>query len=165
MRRTPTVVLEVIGRALDKGIFSSATKPVTEADIGHQHIRVIQDGSLQTHPSHHLVSVPTTPVVAFVERDADIDATAKVIVMARFGNGGSSPYAPDVVLVNEWIKPQFINAVVQHHVSFDLQGTSLSKPKRGTYFNLASESEKEGSIIISLGPNETIIDVPERYGS
>ncbi|KAG9256756.1 Aldehyde/histidinol dehydrogenase [Emericellopsis atlantica] len=162
LRRTPGVVLEIIGRALDSDIFTFTSKPATDADIGHRHIRVIQNGTLETCPSHHLVSAPMTPVVAFVERDADIDAAAKAIAIARFSQGGNSPYAPDVVLVNEWIKPQFLTAVVQQHVHISSKDTSPSKPTRGTRSNVATESEKEGSNIISLGQNGTIIDVGDR---
>ena len=38
---------------------------------------------------------------------------AKELVAARFAFGGSSPYAPDLVLVNEFVKEEFLKAAVE----------------------------------------------------
>lgn len=35
---------------------------------------------------------------------------ARTIIAARFGFGGTSPYAPDLVLVNEFVKKDFFEA-------------------------------------------------------
>lgn len=58
----------------------------------------------------HLTSSAKSRCVAIVDRSADIDAAAKAITTARFSFGGYSPYAPDLVLVNEFIKKDFFEA-------------------------------------------------------
>lgn len=59
---------------------------------------------------NQLTSSSTSRCVAIVDRSADIDAAAKAITTARFSFGGSSPYAPDLVLVNEFVKKEFFEA-------------------------------------------------------
>jgi len=46
-----------------------------------------------------------------VDRTADLKLAARELVAARFAFGGSSPYAPDLVLVNEFVKQEFLQAV------------------------------------------------------
>jgi len=48
-----------------------------------------------------------------VDRTADVKLAARELVAARFAFGGSSPYAPDLVLVNEFVKREFLQAVVE----------------------------------------------------
>lgn len=48
--------------------------------------------------------------MAIVDRSADIEAAAQAITTARFSFGGYSPYAPDLVLVNEFVKKEFFEA-------------------------------------------------------
>lgn len=47
-------------------------------------------------------------VIAVVDRTADITAAARAIVRSKCHFQGSSPYAVDLVLVNEWVKKDFI---------------------------------------------------------
>lgn len=46
-----------------------------------------------------------------MDRTADVKLAAKELVAARFAFGGTSPYAPDLVLVNEFVKQAFLQAV------------------------------------------------------
>jgi acyl-CoA reductase-like NAD-dependent aldehyde dehydrogenase len=52
-------------------------------------------------------------VVAVVDRTADFSQAAKHLIRARFSFKGESPYAPDVVLVNEFCMKDFCNAALQ----------------------------------------------------
>ena len=123
---TPRLVLGLISQALDADIFEVTPKPASDADIGHSHVRVLQKGSSTPILTHHIVSNPDAPVVAFVERDADIEAAARAVVTARFAQGGKSPYAPDLVMVNEWVKKDFLSAVVQQQIASTNNGTTFS---------------------------------------
>jgi acyl-CoA reductase-like NAD-dependent aldehyde dehydrogenase len=57
-------------------------------------------------------------VIAIIERDADLQLAAKGVASARFSLRGKSPFAPDLVLVNEWVKKDFLSALVQHTSAF-----------------------------------------------
>lgn len=68
-----------------------------------------------TYPS--LVS-PGSKVVAIIDRTADLALAAEQLVTARFAFGGSSPYAPDIVLVNEFAKEEFVEHVLKYSIRF-----------------------------------------------
>ncbi len=53
-----------------------------------------------------------------VDRTANLELAARELVKARFSFGGRSPYAPDLVAVNEFVQQDFLRAVVQACVSY-----------------------------------------------
>jgi len=61
---------------------------------------------------------PGSKVIAIVDRTADLALAAEQLVTARFAFGGSSPYAPDVVLVNEFAKKDLVQHVLAHSIRF-----------------------------------------------
>lgn len=52
--------------------------------------------------------------VAVIHRTANVIEAANSICTARLRFNGGSPYAPDIVLVNEWVKKDFIQACLQN---------------------------------------------------
>ena len=52
-------------------------------------------------------------VLAVVDRSANIAAAAKAIVSSRCSFQGTSPYAVDIVLVNEWVKNQLLEELMR----------------------------------------------------
>lgn len=58
--------------------------------------------------------------IAVVDRTADVKLAARELVFARFSFGGTSPYGPDIVLVNEFVKQSFVEAVVSECVKLDV---------------------------------------------
>ncbi|KAL1861355.1 hypothetical protein VTK73DRAFT_7130 [Phialemonium thermophilum] len=112
--KTPQIVLGILEQSLDQDIIEvTSARSVADGDINHRHVRVLQNGSSQPHLANHLVSSPDARVVAVVERDANLRAAAELLVGARFGLRGQSPYAPDLVLVNEWVVADFLAAVAE----------------------------------------------------
>ncbi|KAK3378388.1 Aldehyde/histidinol dehydrogenase [Podospora didyma] len=63
-----------------------------------------------TRQEQPLVSPAKGRAVAVVDRTANIEEAARAIVRARLSFGGTSPYAPDLVLVNEFVKEQFVQS-------------------------------------------------------
>lgn len=72
---------------------------------------VIDQESTGNNRSHCLLSSPYEKVVAVVDRSADVNIAAREIVRALRAFKGKSPYAPDLVLVNEFLKEAFLHAV------------------------------------------------------
>ena len=96
---------------------------------------------------------------------------AKALVTARFSFSGKSPYAPDIVLVNEFVKKNFLDAVVQHSIGF-LTGRDSNVIENGklTRFqgqgsgNLPGEIQSEDGVrVVTSGSNCAIMDVKKRY--
>ncbi|KAK4149413.1 hypothetical protein C8A00DRAFT_46978 [Chaetomidium leptoderma] len=161
--RTPRLVLDIIAQALDHDIFETTMTPVSESELDHQHIRVLQNGTDKAHLSHHLVSDPDARVVAIVERDADLNAAAQELVRARFVLRGRSPYAPDVVLVNEWVKREFLEAVVRHTVRFASDEGKKQPPRTSHGQSLSEQVRTEKGVnVLSWSSAGVIVDVTDR---
>ncbi|EEU42946.1 uncharacterized protein NECHADRAFT_95375 [Fusarium vanettenii 77-13-4] len=160
---TPSLVLGLIQESLDKDILEVTSQQVNSADINHPHIRVLQNGSTQSTSNQDLVSNSKSPVLAFVERDADVQAAAKALVSSRFGLGGKSPYAPDVVYVNEWVKKDLLRALVQQSTDFMANPALSRRSVKAAKSDLAKQAEKDGSVnAIASGSGGLILDVEDR---
>ncbi|KAJ4191948.1 hypothetical protein NW755_004083 [Fusarium falciforme] len=160
---TPSLVLGLIQESLDKDILEVTNQQVNLEDINHPHIRVLQNGSTHSTSNQDLVSNSKAPVLAFVERDADVQAAAKALVSSRFGLGGKSPYAPDVVYVNEWVKKDLLRALVQQSTDFMANPAATRKSTKFAKSELSKQAEKDGSVnIISSGSGGLILDVEDR---
>lgn len=159
MLETPPLVLGLMGEALDHDILHVSTTKVHSADLAHRHIRVQQTGSEELL-ANNLVSQPDALVAAVVERDADIHAAARALVLARFGLRGTSPYAPDVVFVSEWVKEEFLVAVTQACVQVLDDGVGSKRRERQGFLD---EVAKEGfASVVSVGKGGVVLDVENR---
>jgi hypothetical protein len=96
---------------------------------------------------------------------------AEALVTARFSFSGNSPYAPDVVFVNEFVKEPFLVAAMNAAVNLTANTSSndFDKHKRshGSTQKLDSlvqaEAENDGvNVISSLGRGK-ILEVTKRY--
>ena len=92
---------------------------------------------------------------------------ARELVAARFAFGGSSPYAPDLVLVNEFVKGEFLSAVVEESRKLvDAARVYGSEKKRGKG-NVAEKIEKfrKGDSKVKVVLEEVgavVLDLPAR---
>ena len=62
-------------------------------------------------------------MIAVVDRSTNIAEAAEALVKARFSFGGKSPYAPDLVLVNEFRVKEFSNALLQQSTQYFAQAS------------------------------------------
>ncbi|EJT82348.1 hypothetical protein GGTG_02321 [Gaeumannomyces tritici R3-111a-1] len=118
IRELPAILGRMLTEALDRNTFATAAAAEIDAAIKGRddvtHFIMGSDAEATPTPSPRLlVSASHRRVVAVVERDADLDKAASALVTARFGFGGASPYAPDLVLVNEWVQQGFLEAVLR----------------------------------------------------
>ncbi|EXA34301.1 hypothetical protein FOQG_14459 [Fusarium oxysporum f. sp. raphani 54005] len=96
--------------------------------------------------------------IAVVDRTADIQQAAQALCTARFSFKGKSPYAPDLVLVNEWVMQVFLQACVR-----ELGGdpnnlkSAGALPKPGSDFTGTGETS-----IFRIGESEVIYDASRR---
>ena len=98
-------------KALDINTFHISNKSLSDASILDKAVIADQTGDGgPTTLTRQLMSSSRTRTVAVVDRTADVEAAARAITRARFGFGGRSPYAPDLVLVNEFVKKAFLEA-------------------------------------------------------
>ncbi|KAL1957494.1 hypothetical protein VTO42DRAFT_5957 [Malbranchea cinnamomea] len=121
LRRLTGLLRTLLLRALDPDIFDIAPTEIPASDLPPGTIRVLQSENPRQPKLTDCVSPVAARTVAVVDRTADLDEAAKALVTARFSFGGRSPYAPDVVLVNDFTVGKFLNAVAQQCIQFHSQ--------------------------------------------
>lgn len=131
--------------------------------------QVASEEATSTKPPrvNELRSSSTSQCIAIVDRSADIEAAAKAITTARFSFGGTSPYAPDLVLVNEFVKKEFFEAC-SRHASSVFAGGAASKKKRQSgnreeELKKAIKAAEDDGQVTSFGSSEfKLVDVLDK---
>ena len=166
--QTPRLVLDIITKALDHDIFLVTSAEVIETGLGHRCLSVCQHGPASGIASHaRIESDPELRAVAIVERDADLRAAAKSLVAARFALRGKSPYAPDVVLVNEWAREDFLGAVLQEVVVQSARTAQSEKSSKShgkaDSGGFAERARAEARVnVLSTGPSGAVVYFEDR---
>ncbi|KAB8221949.1 Aldehyde/histidinol dehydrogenase [Aspergillus novoparasiticus] len=149
--RVTALLRGVLTAALDSDTFAiSESRPDAEF---LSTTRVLNQQSPDRLAPSILESPNTLRTVAVVDRTANLQEAAIDLVLARFAFNGSSPYAPDVVLVNQFSMQPFVELVIKHvakHVGSDNRGSN-SLPKRPRQSSVLDQigSEKGAKVIVS----------------
>ncbi|KAI1342620.1 Aldehyde/histidinol dehydrogenase [Xylariaceae sp. FL0016] len=122
-----SVLRNILPPALDGNTFC-LTKTITDSSVLDTALLVDQTSHTSSKSlTTQLLSSSSARAVAIVDRSADIQAAAKAITNARFSFGGTSPYAPDVVFVNEYIKKDFFEACSKYATLAFAKDSSIKK--------------------------------------
>ncbi|KAK7749728.1 hypothetical protein SLS53_000307 [Cytospora paraplurivora] len=125
VRQVDSVLRALLTKVLDASTFYISQSD-TERSILDEAVVVDQTGTeTSTTLKSPLLSPAMARCVAIVDRSARIDEAAKAITAARFSFGGSSPYAPDLVLVNEFVKKEFYEACSRYATLAFAKGSSV----------------------------------------
>ncbi|KAJ5536251.1 aldehyde dehydrogenase PutA [Penicillium frequentans] len=101
--------------------------------------------------------------IAVVDRTANISQAAEALASARFGFGGRSPYAPDIVLVHGFILEDFIESVTRASWSHCAVESKRSIAENPSDRSLLKETERvSGSRIVVSGSDWGIVEVQDR---
>ncbi|KIW88815.1 uncharacterized protein Z519_10299 [Cladophialophora bantiana CBS 173.52] len=190
LSRLPHLLQQILRQSLDGDIFAAAVKIPEEAThSSHRWLQVLQNGlgsgstsakaAITPSPNGNaLISPVQSRVVAVVDRTADTGQAAKALVTARFAFGGSSPYAPDLVLVNEFVKTKFVEAVEREAAHYLNAGGNSEKTVdsgtsvehqhdpgdvfRQTMVKLERDSNAQ---ILTSGPRGAVLEVNSRQSA
>lgn len=113
LRTLTRVLRETLKTALHPDTFAIASSPIRDTAILNSAIHINQNSSDNWPKANQLASPSRSRAFAIVDRTSDVKVAARELVAARFAFGGTSPYAPDLVLVNEFVKQDFLQAVVE----------------------------------------------------
>lgn len=107
-----------------------------------------------------------------MDRTADIENAASALVSARFGFRGRSPYAADLVLVNEFVIDEFSNAVVEKAARYFAKRSATNeragidgKQRELSKIFTEEKMKEDGSVVVVSGANGSIIHVKKRFVS
>ncbi|GAB7351468.1 hypothetical protein MBLNU459_g2127t1 [Dothideomycetes sp. NU459] len=165
LRSLPAILRKVLKGALDPDTFGISQQPITNEEFLGECIQVIQDGKTgEITAQNQLVSNSGSITAAVVDRTANLDEAAKELINARFAFGGKSPYAPDIVFVNEFVKKDFLQALVRQSISVgETVRESGQKSKESGLKDLIGNLQKNGDVrIIAQESSRAILDVKQR---
>ena len=160
-----SVLRSLLLKALDLNTFA-IFKTITDKSILGSAILVDQtsDGPATTL-TNQLFSSSRARTVAVVDRTANIEEAAKAIAKARFSFGGTSPYAPDLVLVNEYAKKEFFEACSKYAtLSFAKESTiKKTSGNQNEDTRKAVQEAEDRRQISSFGSNDfKLVDILDK---
>lgn len=157
----PALLRQILPDALDHDTFAiTAQRP--DSSFMDKTLLVAQTGS---NVPNALVSPTTSRTVAIVDRTANITEAAQALVAARFALSGRSPYAPDVVLVNEFVIKPFVEAVIQYASRYlageNGEGRELPGPPRRSSVLDSVHKDRSARVLVS-GSDWGVVEVRDR---
>ncbi len=90
----------------------------------------------------------TGPVVAILDRTADVSAAAHAIIRSKCYFRGTSSSAVDIVLVNEWVKERFI---AQCKEAIKSETASVKRVNQSSCTQRTAGEDKEAAVLLDTG--------------
>lgn len=106
---------KILASALDADVFAISNTRPSEEFLSKCHVvaQTDEDESQTIGTVKDRQSKPSAKVVAVVDRTANITEAASICGMSRVSFNGRSVYAPDIVLVNEFVADDFLLHLIQ----------------------------------------------------
>ena len=165
MLQTDAVLRTALTGALDVNTFSVSGTIHDLAALGPT-VLVDQTSARTTAClTTQLLSASTGRTVAVVDRTADVQAAAQAITKARFSFGGTSPYAPDLVLVNEFVKQDFFEACSKYATLAFAKEPAACKvgSNRGDETRKAVKAAEDAKQVTSFGSDDfKLVEILDR---
>ncbi|CRG83449.1 Isoleucine--tRNA ligase [Talaromyces islandicus] len=175
LQTVPALLRKLLKSSLDHSVIEFVSSRASDEDLGPHKIHLYQEKSetsLHTMDINNVkLSSPSSGrTIAVVDRTADLRKTAEALVTARFSFSGNSPYAPDIVFVNEFVKKPFIvalmNAAVNLTANLSSNDSDKQKRNKGTIQELDSlvqgGTERDGVNVISSLGRGRVVEVTSR---
>lgn len=155
---------KLLKSSLDPSIIGFTSSYATDNDLGPHHIRVFQTPAKVAPPtSNAIISSSLAGTVVVVDRSANLAKAADALVVAKSSFGGNSPYAPGIVLVNEFVKNAFLAALVEASLKFTTKTDAVDAKPKANIDNLLRTGNKTNEVnIIASSGKVTILDVKKR---
>jgi acyl-CoA reductase-like NAD-dependent aldehyde dehydrogenase len=127
-RHSSSILRRCFAEALDRQAFRIVNSRLTDEILRHCYM-IDQAGSTSsTHVSRTLLSEPAAWTAVMVDRTANLELAAKEIIAAKSFGASQSPYAPNCILVNEFVEAEFTRLLLKH-----LPGTASSHTNGSAY--------------------------------
>ncbi len=115
--------------SLDADIFAVSDARPPSSFLRHCTLVLQEEGQHENDTSQGVDKLTSrySRTIAIVDRGADLAQAATATVRACFSRGGNSPYAPELVLVNEFVFDKFTSHLLEY---LSQQPTSSDKESR-----------------------------------
>ncbi|KAL9622640.1 MAG: hypothetical protein Q9160_002950 [Pyrenula sp. 1 TL-2023] len=168
LRRLSTRLKDLLMNTLDNDTFKVTTHSFSDPELPYEGLHVLQNHQSNIPNDIQLVSPARFLTVAVVDRTSDIDRAARALVHVRFAFRGRSPYAPDLVLVNEFVRKDFLQAAARYSTSIQegtdtaLADEAKTQDDDGLQKLVAGLQRNAHALIISQAPNSAILHITQR---
>lgn len=130
--RVSSLLRSIFPNTLDKDTFAITETRPSDVFLRSTLVLSQQSQSDNLKTPFHLLTPSTLRTAAIVDRTANLASAATDLIMSRFAFNGSSPYAPDVILVNELCVQPFIELLVKEAPRYLNRGSQQARkaPRR-----------------------------------
>lgn len=162
MLNVDSVLKDILPKSLDPDTFCI----LNTALLSQENVFLV-DQTMRSDLSsiNQLSSNSSARAIAIVDRDADIESAAKSIVKARFSFRGTSPYSPDLIIVNEYIKSEFIEACSRYAGKFFPFASKSIGAQNNSFIDTKKalkDAEEKGKATTSGTAVFKIVDIHDR---
>ncbi|RDW85613.1 hypothetical protein BP5796_03938 [Coleophoma crateriformis] len=152
----------LLSSSLDQDTFYVSNTPLSDSQLQQVNLRVNQTSAISKN-CKELISTPTVRSVAVVDRIADIPLAVKSIVDARLFSNGTSPYSPDLILVNNWTDEAFRKACLAYALSLASEKPRPTSDAQDEIEGKIKSAESNGQVkVYKSVPGLTLIEVLDR---
>jgi aldehyde dehydrogenase (NAD+) len=171
LRALPSLLRKLLPQAIEADSFAILSS-TPSADTIATCLQVLQETHTDA-PTYTQLASPKAKVIAVVDRTADLALAAEQLVAARFAFGGTSPYAPDVVLVNEFVKKDFLEHALKQSIRYlsgsdDITANGSTSPRQNAQkpgsgvaeaFKTLQDSKSWRMSVITKGDNGAVVEL------
>jgi hypothetical protein len=159
------ILLEILPKALDRDTFH-----IARDKIGAEYKDQI-DLSIDQNPPN--ISSPTKESpsqgrsICILDRTGEIKVAVESIMATRTSPYYTSPYSPDLILVNEYLKEEFIARCLEYESQVDQSDSLKTATSDNPEFQkMVKQAEVGGEVLIhKRNTNFTIVELKNRYGA
>lgn len=165
LRYLPGLLRKVLTKALDPDTFVFGNNKVNNESFLTESVQVYQDAEVTLPPQVKVLrSRMSARTVAVVDRTADLESAARSLTEARVAFNGRSSYAPDVVLVNEFVMKAFIEACARHVLQYSTKCSSASTTGKRSLEGIMQMLDAEPSATVAaMASNGCVASLSSRF--
>ena len=154
--------MELLPPALDRDTFSISKTRLEDEQISQIGLLVDQTNTTSISHSDQFLSQPNTRTLAIVDRTANIDLAAREIVTARLPPYNTSPYTPDLVIVNNFVIEYFVDACLKYADSVVSSGVKSASNGDWQKLEKDLDDKAQPKIYTSKNPNLKVLVLQDR---
>ena len=154
--------MKILPSALDRDTFFISHIRLNNEQLSQIDLTVDQKSTASISDLKQLLSQPQTGTLAVVDRTANIGLAARAIATARLPPYNTSPYSPNLVIVNSFLVEEFVQGCIEYADS--LVSSDEKSLSDGNLQGLESNSAEEELVIhTSKTGNLKVVVLQDRY--
>jgi hypothetical protein len=154
-------LLASLFQPLDWELYALVQGPMSDQDMLFTALIIDQTGT--TEAPNAVRPLPNLRSVTVIDRIADVEKAAQHILSAHLAFSGRSPHAPDLIIINEWVKDKFIDTMARESLNKgrDMH-SSHADAKHTAWKKAVSEAESKGEATLIRKEGLNLVDIHQR---